>query len=75
MPPCGLGLDGPAPAAPEWAQVVDVQVTRTVTEWVLPGLLCPCCETVAVAPAIWRTPGLRRHAELVNLWPGGGVQS
>ena len=49
MPPCGVGLDGPAPAAPEWAQVVDVQVTRTVTEWVLPGLLCPCCETVAVA--------------------------
>jgi len=29
---CGTGLNGAAPAAPGWAHVVDVQVTRTVTE-------------------------------------------
>ena len=46
---CGTGLDGAAPAAPGWAQVVDVQVTRTVTEWVLPGLQCPCCGTAVIA--------------------------
>ena len=46
---CGTGLDGAAPAAPGWAQVVDVQVTRTVTEWALPGLQCPCCGTAAIA--------------------------
>ena len=46
---CGAGLDGAAPAAPGWAQVVDVQVTRTVTEWVLPGRQCPCCGTAAIA--------------------------
>ena len=45
----GAGLGGAAPAAPGWAQVVDVQVTRTVTEWLLPGLQCPCCGTAAVA--------------------------
>jgi transposase len=38
---CGAGLDGAAAAAPGWAQVVDVQVTKTVTEWTLPGLECP----------------------------------
>jgi hypothetical protein len=46
---CGAGLDGSAPAAPGWAQVVDVQVTKTVTEWTLPGLECPCCGTVTIA--------------------------
>ena len=35
--------------APGWAQVVDVQVTRTVTEWTLPGLQCPCCGTAVIA--------------------------
>jgi transposase len=46
---CGTGLDGAAPAAPGWAQVVDVQVTKTVTEWTLPGLQCPCCGTAVIA--------------------------
>ena len=26
-----------------------MQVTRTVTEWVLPGLQCPCCGTAVIA--------------------------
>jgi transposase IS66 family protein len=46
---CGTGLDGAAPAAPGWAQVVDTGVIRTVTEYSLPGLECPCCGTVTVA--------------------------
>ena len=55
---CGTSLDGAAPAAPGWAQVVDVQVTRTVTEWVLPGFRCPCCGIATIAdPPPGRTPG------------------
>ena len=61
---CGTGLDGAAPAAPEWAQVVDVQVTRTVTEWVLPGLVCPCCGTAAVT-----APPSGAHAGSVSYGP------
>ena len=60
---CGTGLDGAARAAPGWAQLVDVQVTRMVTEWALLGLQCPCCGTAAIAarhPA--RTPGRCRTA-------------
>ena len=34
---------------PGWAQVIDVEVIRTVTEWLLPGLVCPCCGTVTFA--------------------------
>jgi transposase len=49
---CGAGLSG-AEAVPEprWAQVIDVEVIRTVTEWLLPGLLCPCCGIVTFAEA------------------------
>ena len=34
---------------PRWAQVIDVEVIRKVTEWALPGLACPCCGTVTFA--------------------------
>jgi hypothetical protein len=37
---CGASLDGAAPAGQRWAQSWDVHVTRTVTEWLLPGLEC-----------------------------------
>ena len=50
--------------APGWAQVVDVQVTRTVTEWVLPGLQCPCCGTAAIA-----APPSGAHAGSVSYGP------
>ena len=49
MPPpaecrrCQASLDGAAPAGQRWAQSWDVQVVRTVAEWLLPGLACPCC--------------------------------
>src|SRR5512140_560446 len=46
---CSAGLDGAAAAGSRWAQVIDVEVIRKVTEWALPGLLCPCCRTVTFA--------------------------
>jgi transposase len=46
---CRTGLDGAAPAARGWAQVVDIEVIRTVTENSLAGLECPCCGAVTVA--------------------------
>jgi transposase len=61
---CGAGLDGAAPAAPGWAQVVDVRVTKTVTEWTLPGLECPCCGTATIAGP---PPGV--HAGSVSYGP------
>ena len=46
---CRASLDGAEAAGSRWAQVADVEVTRTVTEWALPGLSCPCCGTVTFA--------------------------
>jgi hypothetical protein len=48
---CGAGLGGAEPAGPRWAQVIDANVIRKVTEWALPGLSCPCCGTVTFAAA------------------------
>jgi transposase len=46
---CGAGLGGAAAAGSRWAQVIDVEVVRTATEWALPGLQCPCCRTITFA--------------------------
>ena len=46
---CGAGLGGAQAAGSRWAQVIDVEVIRTVTEWALPGRACPCCGTVTFA--------------------------
>jgi hypothetical protein len=46
---CGAGLGGAQAAGSRWAQVIDVEVIRTVTEWALPGLECPCCAAVTFA--------------------------
>jgi hypothetical protein len=46
---CGAGLDGAAGAGSRWAQVIDVEVIRTVTEWALPGRACRCCGAVTFA--------------------------
>src|SRR6266516_5836034 len=46
---CRASLDGAAAAGSRWAQVIDVEVVRTVTEWALPGLECQCCGTVTFA--------------------------
>jgi transposase len=62
---CGAGLDGAEPARePRWAQVIDVEAVRKVTEWLLPGLWCPCCGTVTFAEP---PPGL--HAGAVCYGP------
>jgi hypothetical protein len=51
-----------------WAQVIDVEVIRTVTEWLLPGLLCSCCGTVTFAEA---PPGahacLNKHLDCLGV--------
>jgi transposase len=49
---------------PRWAQVIDAEVIRKVTEWLLPGLMCPCCGTVTFAEP---PPGL--HAGAVSYGP------
>ncbi|MGH3124083.1 MAG: IS66 family transposase [Streptosporangiaceae bacterium] len=58
---CRVALDGAAAVDPRWAQVIDVEVVRTVTEWLLPGLVCPCCGTVTFAEP---PPGM--HAGAVS---------
>jgi hypothetical protein len=62
---CKAPLDG-AEAAGEsrWAQVIDVKILREVTEFLLPGLACPCCGTVTFAEP---PPGL--HAGAVAYGP------
>ncbi len=61
---CRAGLEGAGAAEPRWAQVIDVEVVRTVTEWRLPGLACPCCGTVTFAEP---PPGA--HAGAVSYGP------
>ena len=53
-----------AAVGPRWAQVIDVEVIRKVTEWLLPGRVCPCCGTVTFAEA---PPGA--HAGSVSYGP------
>jgi transposase len=48
---CGAGLGGAAVAGPSWAQVWDVKVARSVTEYLLPGRECGGCGTVTTAAA------------------------
>ena len=46
---CKVSLDGADAVEPRWAQVIDAEIIRKVTEWLLPGLLCPCCGAVTFA--------------------------
>jgi transposase len=62
---CQAGLDGAALAGRRWAQSWDVRIARVVTEWLLPGLECPCCGEVTFAAP---PPGL--HAGSVSYGPG-----
>ena len=61
---CRASLDGADAVEPRWAQVVDVEILRKVTEFLLPGLACPCCGTVTFAGP---PPGL--HAGAVCYGP------
>jgi hypothetical protein len=53
-----------AAAGSRWAQVIDAKITRTVTEWTLPGFSCPCCGTVTFAE-----PPAGAHAGSVSYGP------
>jgi transposase len=48
---CGASLSGARAAGSSWAQVWDVKITRWVTEYLLPSLLCPCCGKLTTADA------------------------
>jgi len=62
---CRASLDGAEPAGePRWAQVIDVRILREATEFLLPGLLCPCCGTVTFAE-----PPAGLHAGAVSYGP------
>ena len=61
---CGTALDGTHSAGSSWAQVWDVQISRLVTEWLLPMLQCPCCGQVTTAAA---PPGV--HAGTISYGP------
>jgi hypothetical protein len=61
---CHAGLAGAEAAGLRRAQVIDVQILRKVTEYLLPGLACPCCGTVTFAEP---PPGL--HAGAVSYGP------
>jgi transposase len=61
---CKAGLDGAEAVGSRWAQVIDAEVIRKVTEWMLPGRVCPCCGTVTFAEA---PPGA--HAGSVSYGP------
>ncbi len=61
---CRAALDGAEPVDPRWAQVIDAQIVRKVTEWLLPGLACPCCGTVTFA-----APPAGAHAGAVSYGP------
>jgi transposase len=64
---CKARLDGAAAAGSRWAQVIDVEVIRTVTEWLLPGLACPCCGTVTFAgPPPGAHPGSVCYGAVLN---------
>jgi transposase len=62
---CRASLAGASLAGePRWAQSADVRIVREVTEFLLPGLVCPCCGEVTFAQA---PPGL--HAGAVSYGP------
>jgi hypothetical protein len=46
---CKASLDGAEAAGSRWAQVIDAEIIRKATEYLLPGLACPCCGTVTFA--------------------------
>jgi hypothetical protein len=61
---CHASLDGAATADERWAQVIDIEILRKVTEIILPGLACAGCGTVTHAAP---PPGF--HAGSVGYGP------
>ncbi len=60
---CRASLDGAEAVEPRWAQVIDVEILRKVTEVLLPGLACGCGAATFADPP----PGL--HAGAVCYGP------
>ncbi|MGH3273231.1 MAG: IS66 family transposase [Streptosporangiaceae bacterium] len=48
---CRGSLDGADAVTPRWAQVIDIEILRKVTEVLLPGLACGDCGMVTYAAA------------------------
>jgi transposase len=46
---CHARLGGAEAVGPRWAQVIDAEIVRKVTEYLLPGLACSCCGAVTFA--------------------------
>jgi transposase len=64
---CQASLDRAEAAEPRWAQAIDAVITRKVTEWLLPGLWCPCCGTVTFAdPPPGLHPGSVSYGPVLN---------
>ena len=64
---CRAGLGGAEAAGSRWAQVIDAEIVRTVTEWALPGLECPCCGMVTFAePPAGAHQGAVSYGPLLN---------
>ena len=64
---CRAGLSGAEAAGSRWAQVIDAEIVRTVTEWALPGLMCPCCGMVTFAePPAGAYQGAVSYGPLLN---------
>jgi transposase len=61
---CGTAPDGTQNAGSSWAQVWDVQISRLVTEWLLPMRERQCCGQVTTAAA---PPGV--HAGTISYGP------
>jgi hypothetical protein len=61
---CRASLDGAETAGSRWAQAIDVEFTRKVSEWALPGLSCQCCGAVTFAG-----PPAGAHAGAVSCGP------
>ena len=67
MPWLQGGLGGAEAAGSRWAQVIDAEIVRTVTEWALPGLVCPCCGMVTFAePQAGAHQGAVSYGPLLN---------
>jgi hypothetical protein len=66
--PCHASLDGAGTAGePRWAQVIDIEILRKVTEWLLPGLECGGCGTVTFAgPPPGLHPGAVCYRPVLN---------
>lgn len=63
---CHGSLDGAAPAGSRWAQVIDVEIARKVTEYLLPGLACGCGTVTFASAPPGSYPGSVAYGPVLN---------